>query len=260
MRFRAHVVKRCCRCLLILGLLAGCEPLHQSYHHLEPRQTTLPVAVPQDGVWVTSIPTGADVYIQPYDPDEHPTHTTAPDAYKGQTPLLLHLPPGSYWVEVLLNADVFAQFFAPPYENVQFEPDGAASEALLFKPFAPGEPHRALRYYRVDKGVEAGQTVIALFHPLGAPVERVAPFYPREAQFRIAPDALPEIFPKADVSYETQGLLLDLLQRGGKVVWSKGSDYRVVLEVQSIGLEERVSTLFTGAPLPDPLIPDGGPL
>jgi hypothetical protein len=254
------VVNVRCFWLLVAALLVGCEPLHQSYMFLEPRQTTLPVAVPQDSVWITSIPTGADVYIQPYEPDELPTHSTVPDAYKGKTPLLLPLPPGRYWVEVVLDAEVFAQYFSPPYENVQFEPDGAASEALLFKPFAPGERRRVLRYYRLDKGVGAGQTVIALFHPLGVPTERVASFYPREAQFQIAPEALPDAFPQDEVPYETQGLLLDLLQRGGKVVWSKGSDYRIALEVQYDGIEERISTLFTGAPLPDPLIPDGGPL
>ena len=253
------VVSIGCFWLAMMGLLVGCEPLHQSSSLLEPRQTTLPVVVPPDSVWMSSVPTGADVYIQPYEPETLPTHSTSPEAYKGRTPLLVPLLPGRYWVEVVLDAEVFSQYFSPPYEDAQFEQDGAISEALLFKPFSPGEPRRVLRYYRVDKGADAGQTVIALFHPLGVPTERVASLYPREVQFQITPDALPDVFPQDDVSYETQGLLLDLLQRGGKVVWSQGSDYRIALEVQPDGIEERISTRFTGAPLPDPLIPDGGP-
>lgn len=245
--------------LVLLGLLAGCEPLHQSYTLVEPRQTTLPVTVPRDAVWITSIPTGADVYIQPYEPERFPTHSTASDAHKGKTPLLLTLPPGSYWVEVALDADVFSQFFSPPYENAQFEQDGAVSEALLFRPFAPGEPRRVLRYYRLDKGADAGQTIIALFHPLGAPAERVASFYPPTAQFHIDPGVLPDVFPQDEVPHEEQALLLDLLRRGGKVVWGKGSDYRIAMEVQSDGIEGHVSRLYTGAPLPEPLLPDGGP-
>jgi hypothetical protein len=34
-------------------------------------------------------------------------------------------------------------YFTPPYDDAQFERDGAASEALFFSPFAPGNKRRA---------------------------------------------------------------------------------------------------------------------
>jgi hypothetical protein len=104
--------------------------------------------------------------------------------HKGTTPLQLSLPPGRYWIEVALDADVFSNYFSPPYDDVQFENDGAQSEALVLQPFAPGEKRRVVRYYRIDKFPDQGQTVVALFHPRGAPFDRVVALYPQEEKFQ----------------------------------------------------------------------------
>ena len=91
-------------------LLSGCEALYQSYDFSEPMPTGLPVQVAADEVWVTSIPEAADVYVQPYDPEEVPSHDTDPQAHRGKTPLRLTLPPGSYWIELAFDAEVFDLF------------------------------------------------------------------------------------------------------------------------------------------------------
>ncbi|MGE3536656.1 MAG: hypothetical protein AB7N91_04355 [Candidatus Tectimicrobiota bacterium] len=244
-------------CALLLGL-SGCEALYQSYNFTEPLQTTLPVQVSGDEVWITSLPPGAEVYIQPYTPGQVPSHATAPEALRGKTPLRITLPPGSYWLELALEADVFESYFTPPYDDAQFELEGATSEALLFRPFAPGEKRRVLRYYQLEKQHQQGQTLIALFHPRGAPLERVAALYPSGEQYRFAPDELRDLLQRVQVPRDLQEGFLVLLRRGGKAFWSMRDEYSVALEVRQNAIEGRIVALYTGTPLPDPLIPDGG--
>lgn len=254
-----YIVYWFCRLsLLLVCVLIGCEPHYQSYSFTEPLQTTLPVEVTDDDVWVTSIPVGADVYVQPYDPEQLPSHTTDPEAYKGKTPVQFTLPPGSYWIEVALDAEVFNTYFSPPYDDAQFEQDGAASEALLFRPFAPSEARRVLRYYRLGKQPRQGQALIALFYPRGAPLERVVALYPQEQRYRFMPDELQEILRLAQVPQTVQETFVNLMQRGGKAFWSTGEEYQVALELHPRVIRGRVIALYTGSPVPDPLIPDGG--
>lgn len=232
--------------------------MYQSYTFTEPLQTTMPVQVEGDEVWVTSVPPGADIYIQLYNPDETPSHATAPEAYRGKTPLLLALPPGSYWLELALEAVVFEAYFSPPYDNAQFERDGAVSEALLFRPFSPGEKRRVLRYYRLEKQAQQGQTLIGLFQPRGEVIERAAALYPPNGQYNIDANELQDLLRQAQVPDEVTETLSGLLQRGGKVFWSAGSDYSLALEVRPNGIQGNVSTRYMGTPLPTPLLPDGG--
>jgi hypothetical protein len=190
-----------------------------------------------DEVWVTSIPIGAEVYIQLYTPDQVPSHANDPAASRGTTPARFTLPPGSYWLELALEADVFESYFSPPYDDAQFEQDGAASEALLFRPFAPGEKRRVLRYYRLEKQAQQGQTLIALFHPRGAQLERVVALYPQGEQYRFAPDALVELLQRVQVPLNTQETFLTLLKRGGKAFWSVRDEYAVALELRQDTVE-----------------------
>ena len=243
-------------CLLLV--LSGCEALYHSYTFTEPLLTTLPVQTSGDEVWITSLPAGAEVYIQSYTPEQVPSHATAPEALRGKTPLRLTLPPGSYWLELALDAEVFESYFTPPYDDAQLELGGASSEALLFRPFAPGEKRRVLRYYRVEKQARQGQTLIALFHPRGAPLERVAALYPLGEQYRFAPDELRDLLQRVQVPRDIQDGFLVLLRRGGKAFWSVRDEYSVALEVRANAIEGRIVALYTGTPLPDPLIPDGG--
>jgi hypothetical protein len=229
---------------LLVCVLSACEPLYQSYTFTAPLATRMPVEVAADDVWVTSVPVGADVYVQPYDPEQLPSHATDSLAYQGKTPLRFALPPGAY--------------FSPPYEDVQFEPDGAASEALLFRPFSTGEKRRVLRYYRLDKQPQQGQTLIALFYPRGAPLERVLGLYPPEKQYRFIDDELLDILQQAQVPQDVQETFLTLMQQGGKAFWSMGEAYQVALELQPRVIRGRVLALYTGPPVPDPLLPDGG--
>lgn len=254
-------------CATLAGLVAllalclgGCEPLYHSYRFTEALPTTLPVQVAGDDVWVTSLPVGAEVYIQPYTPDQIPSHATDPAAARGKTPLRLTLPPGSYWLELVLEADVFEAYFSPPYDDAQFEADGAASEALLFRPFAGGEKRRVLRYYRLEKQAQQGQTLIALFHPRGAPMERVAALYPQGEQYRFAPEPLLDLLQRVQVPRQIQDPFLTLLKRGGKAFWSVREEYAVALELQQDAIEGRIVALYTGTPLPTLLLPDGGGL
>jgi hypothetical protein len=259
-----NLVQRCATawCPRLVGLLVlllgGCDALYHSYSFTEPLQTTLPVQVVGDEVWVTSIPVGAEVYLQPYTPDQVPSHATDPAASRGKTPVRLALPPGSYWLELALDADVFESYFTPPYDDAQFEQEGAVSEALLFRPFSPGEKRRVLRYYRLEKEAGQGQTLIALFHPRGAPMERVAALYPQGEQYRFAPAALVELLQRAQVPRHVQEPFMTLLKRGGKAFWSVRDEYAVALELRPDTIEGRIVTLYTGTPLPDPLLPDGG--
>jgi hypothetical protein len=238
----------------------GCEPLYQSYSGVEPRPTTLPVTLAPDELWVSSVPAGADVYVQPFIPERLPAHSSDTDMHKGTTPLQLSLPPGRYWIEVALDADVFSNYFSPPYDDVQFENDGAQSEALVLQPFAPGEKRRVVRYYRIDKFPDQGQTVVALFHPRGAPFDRVVALYPQEEKFQMEAEVLPLVLQEARLPAEAQTSMLDLLQRGGKAFWARDNDFSLSLEVVPEGLRARVVELYRGAPLPDPLLPDGGGL
>lgn len=246
--------------LLAVLLLGGCEALYHSYTFTEPLPTTLPVQVAGDEVWVTSIPVGAEVYIQPYTPEQVPSHATDPAALRGKTPLRLTLPAGSYWLELALDADVFENYFSPPYDDAQFEQDGARSEALLFRPFAAGEKRRVLRYYRVEKQDQQGQTLIALFHPRGAPMERVAALYPQGEQYRFAPDDLTELLQRVQMPRDVQDRFLILLKRGGKAFWSVHDEYAVALGLRPDAVEGHIIALYTGTALPDPFIPDGGGL
>ena len=246
--------------LLMMCVWSGCEPLYQSYTFTAPLATRMPVEVAADDVWVTSVPVGADVYVQPYDPEQLPSHATDSLAYQGKTPLRFALPPGTYWIEVALDVEVFENYFSPPYEDVQFEQDGAASEALLFRPFSTGEKRRVLRYYRLDKQPQQGQTLIALFYPRGAPLERVLGLYPQEKQYRFIADELLDILQQAQVPQNVQETFLTLMQQGGKAFWSMGEAYQVALEVHPRVIRGRVLALYTGPPVPDPLLPDGGGL
>lgn len=245
-------------CWLLVSL-TGCEALYQSYTFTEPMSTTMPVQVTGDEIWITSLPVGAEVYIQSYTPEQVPSHATDPEAMRGKTPLRLTLPPGSYWLELVLDADVFESYFTPPYDDAQFEQDGASSEALLLRPFAAGEKRRVIRYYRLEKQAQQGQTLIALFHPRGAPLERVAALYPSGENYRFAPEELRDLLQRVQVPPEVQTNFLTLLRRGGKAFWSIRDEYSVALEVRLQVIEGRVVALYTGTAPPDPLIPDGGP-
>ena len=250
-----------CLVAMTAMLLSGCEALYQSYDFSERMPTGMPVQVAADEVWVTSIPETADVYVQPYDPEEVPSHDTDPEAYRGKTPLRLTLPPGSYWIELAFDAEVFDLFFDPPYDDMQFEPAGSTYEALLFQPLTPGAKRRVLRYYRVDKQAGQGQTLIALFHPRGQPLERVAPLYPQSEQFALASDPFNDLLRQLDVPPATREQFLLLMRRGGKAFWSQSGDaYRVALEARQGEIQGQVVMLYTGAAMPDPLLPDGGGL
>ena len=254
----------CCRVGLVAVvalLLAGCEALYQSYDFSERLPTVMPLPVEPGHVWVTSIPEGADVFVQPYEPDVIPSHDTAPEAYRGKTPLSVPLTPGSYWIELAFDAEVFDLFFDPPYDDVQFEPAGATYEALLFQPLAPGVKRRALRYYRVDKQPGQGQTLVALFHPRSRPIDRVAALYPQSEQFSLSSAQVGSLLQQLDVPPEVREQLLSLLQRGGKVHWNEpGGAYKVALETGPNEIRGQIEALYSGVPLPDPLLPDGGGL
>ena len=246
--------------LILVCTLCGCEPLYQSYTFTESLHTTLPEQVTGDEVWVTSVPAGAEVYVQPYDPEQIPSHATDPKALQGTTPLRFTLPPGSYWLELVLNAEVFENYFTPPYDDAQFERDGAASEALFFSPFAPGNKRRLLRYYQLVKQPQQAQTLIALFHPRGEPFERVMALYPQEEQYQVVPEELLALMQQAQVPPTVQETFLTLLKLGGKAFWSMRDEYSVTLELQPQAVRGRIVTLYTGPSLPVPLIPDGGGL
>ena len=232
---------------MVAVLLTGCEALYQSYDFSERMPTGMPVQVVEDEVWVTSIPEAADVYVQPYDPEEVPSHDTDPEAYRGKTPLRLTLPPGSYWVELAFDAEVFDLFFDPPYDDVQFEQAGATYEALLFQPLTPGAKRRVLRYYRLDKQAGQGQTLIALFHPRGQPLERVLALYPQSEQFTLASDPLNNLLQQLEVPPEAQERLLFLMRRGGKAFWRESKDtYRVALEARQDEIQGQIVVLYTG--------------
>ncbi len=251
-------------CLRLIGLvlstalLMGCEPLYHSYAGVERRPTTLPVTVGDEALWVSSVPAGADVYMQPFVPKQVPSHSSDPAMHQGTTPLQLTLPPGRYWIEVALDADVFANYFARPYDDIQFEKDGAKSEALILQPFAPGEKRRVVRYYRLDKLPAQGETIVALFYPRGAPLERVEPLYPQEEGFQIALETLPAVLQAANLPADEQEPVLDMLRRGGKAFWARDNDFSVSLEVVPEGIWAQVTERYTGPPLPHPLLPDGG--
>lgn len=255
--FRAYVV-----CwlggIVLLGLM-GCDPLYQSYRFTEPLQAELPVAVSDDEVWVASIPAGADVYVQPFDPEHAPSHAVDPDMWRGKTPLRVALPSGSYWIELALDAEVFETYFSPPYDDAQFERDGSTSEAILFQPFAPGEKRRVLRYYRIEKQPRQGQSLIALFHPRGEPLERVRALYPQQEQYQVMPESFQRLLERAQVPADVQEQFVALIKRGGKAYWGlQDGMYSISLEVRPQAVSGHVRTLYKGAPLPDPLIPDGG--
>ena len=240
-------------------LLGGCEALYQSYDFSERVATVMPQPVDAGDVWVTSIPEGADVYVQPYEPDTIPSHDTDPAAHRGTTPLSLALAPGSYWIELAFDAEVFDLFFDPPYDDVQFEPAGATYEALLFQPLTPGAKRRVLRYYRIDKQAGQGQTLVALFHPRSQPIERVAALYPQSGQFSLSADRVGALLQQLGVPPEAREQMLTLLQRGGKVLWNEPEGtFKVALETRPDALQGQVEALYTGTPLPDPLLPGGG--
>ncbi len=243
---------------LSLSLLVGCEPLYHTYSGVERQPTTLPVTVTHEEVWVSSVPAGADVYVQPFIPEQVPSHSSDPGMRKGKTPLHLTLPAGRYWIEVALDADVFSNYFSRPYNDVQFEKDGAHSEALILQPFAPGEKRRVVRYYRLDKLPDQGQTIVALFYPRGVPLERAAALYPQEEGFQVAPETLPQVLQQAQLPADAQAPVLDLLRRGGKAFWARDNDFSVSLEVVPEGVRGQVIERYTRSPLPKPLLPDGG--
>jgi hypothetical protein len=237
-------------------LLAGCEPLYQAYTFTEPLQAVLPVQLAGDEVWITSVPEGAEIYVQPYDPEQVPSHPTVPDTSRGKTPMRFALPAGSYWIELALDAEVFANYFSPPYDDAQFEQDGAVSEALFFRPFTPGDKRRVLRYYLLVKQEQQAQTLIALFHPRGEPLERVMALYPQQEYYRFVPSELLDLLQRAQVPPTAQEMFLTLLRRGGKAFWSLRDEYNVALELQPQAVRGRIVALYTGVPLPDPLLPD----
>jgi hypothetical protein len=117
-----------------------------------------------------------------------------------------------------------------------------------------------LRYYRLDKQPQQGQTLIALFYPRGAPLERVVGLYPQEKQYRFITDELLDILQQAQVPQDVQETFLTLMQQGGKAFWSMGEAYQVALELHPRVIRGRVLALYTGPPVPDPLLPDGGGL
>ena len=241
------------------GLLVGCEALHQSFDFSERMTTGLPLQLGPEDVWLTSIPEGADVYVQPYDAEVIPSHDTDPEAYRGRTPLMLSLPPGAHWIELAFDAEVFELFFDPPYDDLQFEPAGATYEALLFQPLTPGAKRRVLRYYRVDKQVGQGQTLVALFHPRAHSTERAAALYPQSEQFTLPSGQVSSLLQRLYVPLEAQEQLLTLLHRGGKVLWNApDNSFQVALETRQNEIRGRFAAPYAGVPVPDPLLPDGG--
>ncbi len=72
------------------------------------------------------------------------------------------------------------------------------------------------------------------------------------------PETLPRVLQAAQLPADAQEPLLDLFRRGGKVFWARDNDYSVSLEMTPEGVRGRVIALYTGAPHPNPLLPDGG--
>ena len=89
-------------------------------------------------------------------------------------------------------------------------------------------------------------------------MERVAALYPQGEQYRFAPDALVELLQRVQMPRNVQEPFLTLLKRGGKAFWSVRDEYAVALELRRETIAGRIVALYTGTPLPDPLIPDGG--
>lgn len=218
----------------------------------------MPVTVSGDDVWISSIPVGADVYVQPFDPQRVPSHAVDPAMWRGKTPLRIALAPGSYWIELALDAEVFKNYFSPPYDDAQFERDGSVSEAILFQPFAPGEKRRVLRYYRLEKQPRQGRTLIALFYPRDEPLERVRALYPQQEQYQVMPEQFQRLLDQAQIPVAVQEPFMALIKRGGKAFWGLPDRYSVTMELRPQAVAGYVRTLYQGAPLPEPLIPDGG--
>ena len=63
------------------------------------------------------------------------------------------------------------------------------------------------------------QTLVALFHPRGRPLERVVALYPQSEQFILGADQLSVLLQRLDVPPEAQERLLFLMRRGGKAFW-----------------------------------------
>ena len=62
-----------------------------------------------------------------------------------------------------------------------------------------------LRYYRLEKQAQQGQTLIALFHPRGAPMERVVASIPRASNTALLPMPLLDLLQRAQVPRNVQG-------------------------------------------------------
>jgi hypothetical protein len=65
---------------------------------------------------------------------------------------------------------------------------------------------------------------------------------------------------RVQVPRTVQNTFLTLLKRGGKAFWSVRDEYAVALELRREVIVGHIIALYTGTPLPDPLIPDGGGL
>ena len=58
---------------------------------------------------------------------------------------------------------------------------------------------------------------------------------------------------------EARESFLSLMERGGKALWNaSGGTYKVALEARADEIRGQVEARYSGAPLPDPLLPDGG--
>ena len=246
-RWRAALVA------VIAAVLGGCEAMHQSYDFTERMPTAMPQQVDAEDVWVTSIPEGADVYLQPYQPEAIPSHDSDPEAYRGKTPLSLPLSPGSYWIELAFDADVFDLFFDPPYDDAQFEACGSHIRSVTLPAPDTGRqtPRAALLPGRQAgrPGADAGCPV----PPPLSPIERVAALYPQSEQFNLSSGQVGNLMQQLDVPPEAHEQLLLLLQRGGKVLWNEpGGAYKVALEARADEIQGQVEVLYSGAPMAGP--------
>jgi hypothetical protein len=177
--------------------------------------TLLPMPKPtEDVLYVSSVPTGAEVYAKAY--KGAAAETWREYRSLGRAPLKQKVPPGTYAIKVTVP-DVLAKHMQPstklgadqhPFLNDYAQPEFYTNNNVL---------HAVI--YSVEKEPGRAATLIALFQPKGLSVKEALTIYPKGNNFQFLEKKLVEQLGYQRVPEAAHESILEALRRGGKVIW-----------------------------------------
>jgi len=198
------------------------------------------------GIYVTSIPAGADVFMRTVASNTNPAVPLGedPKENKGQTPLMLaEDTPGEYVIAVSVTSASPELMKLPKYKALRrslmgggnafaaaeayFIPDGS-TELRVVSP--PRVPPTFVREYRVTVRKDRWSPVCAFFLP-DSKLSELVPYLPKKKAYNVDEERLEAEFDLYNVAPKDRPLVLKVIENIGAAVYRTPDDQYQVLQL-----------------------------